>query len=295
MTDEISWFEGDIHNHEDGSLPIGDHVDRVRKAGYDFICLQYKDMEDPKRVPDPVKISRDDVLVIPGAEQAFQSARGLWAHFGFMPFDIPMPDTITDHFNIERGMAEAERRSPGCLKIVHHPSDGRWTMEDLKNAYRFGTRFFELNPSRESLEYALELWDKCLSSGLALFATLSTDAHGLGGIRRFGYVKVHARSLKQSDILSSLMSGDFVSVQEGCRASPVEILIPDGNAGGTYEVIADGAVKVRFMGAEGRVLDEAEGGKAMYEIVGNEGYVRAEAADEYGLRFFAQPVMIRGS
>ncbi len=289
---ETCWFEGDIHNHEDGSVPIEEHIETVRKAGYDFICLQYKDMEDPERIPDSTVITREDLLVIPGAEQAFQSSRNLWAHFGFMPFAVPMPDTITDHFDIENGLSEAERRSPGCLKIVHHPSDRRWTMKDLTTAHRAGTRFLELNPSDESIEFAISLWDRCLSSGLSYYATLSTDAHGLGGIRRFGHVKIQASSLTQPEILSSLRSGTFVAAEEGCRATPVKVPRPGHGQGGEYRILSEGAVETRFVGFGGSILGRADGATASYRISGNEGYVRGEVVSENGLRFFTQPIMI---
>ena len=131
------WFSGDLQNHEDFSVPVKEHCEICRRAGYDFICLQYKDMQDPKLIHDAAELTTDQFLVIPGAEQAFQSCRELWAHFGFMPFPVPMPDTITDYFDIKEGLAEADRRHPGCLKTIHHPADQRWEMQDfLINAKR---------------------------------------------------------------------------------------------------------------------------------------------------------------
>jgi len=285
-----AWFEGDIHNHEDGSVPIEEHIEKVRQAGYDFICLQYKDMEDPRRIPDPNGVSREDLLVIPGAEQAFKSSRGLWVHFGFLPFDIPMPDTITDYFNIEQGLKEAERRHPGCLKILHHPSSGRSTMEDNRIAHDFGVRYFELNARRERIQEMVDLWDSCLSSDMFLMATLSTDAHGLAGIRRCGYVLAHASSLERDSILGALQSGDFVAVEEGCKVRP-EIAGASGRKG-SYEVAVEGAVEIAFIGSDGKVLDRTKGSRARYRIRGNEGYVRAEAKDGEGLRLFAQPYVV---
>jgi hypothetical protein len=123
------------------------------------------------------------------------------------------------------------------------------------------------------------------------FGTLSTDAHGLGGLRTYGYVMLLAPSLTSANVLSSLRSGDFVSVEEGCAASPVSVARPDWGQGAEYRVEVDGASEIRFVGHEGRTLARSTGGAGTYEISGDEGYVRAEAADSDGLRLFTQPVM----
>ena len=173
---------------------------------------------------------------------------------------------------------------------MHHPSSGRSTMEDNHIAYDFGVRYFELNARRERIQEMVDLWDSCLSSGMFLMATLSTDAHGLAGIRRCGYVLVHARSLRRESILEALRSGDFVAVEEGCKARPE--IAGTGGRKGFYEVAAQGATEISFVGSDGKLLDRIKGSRARYRIRGNEGYVRAEAKDEEGLRLFAQPYVV---
>jgi len=288
----IRWYQGDIHNHEDGTIPIESHVEEMRRVGYDFICLQYKDMEDPAKIRDPGEISREDLLVIAGAEQAFRSVEDRWAHFGFIPFKIPMPDTITDRLDIRQGLMEADRRSPGCIKVIHHPSDCRWRMEDFRSAHQGGVRFFEVNPCDEDMEYALDLWDECLSSGLDFKVTLSTDAHGWRGVRRWGFVMAQTPTLDQEGILSSLSGGDFVAVTEGCRAKPISISRPAGEPGDEYSISCDGSSEIKFLGPRRKVLQSDGGGESSYTIQGDEIFVRGEAFDPAGLRFFTQPVIL---
>ena len=286
------WFMGDLQHHEDGSRPITEHVAIVKQAGYDFICLQYKDMEDPKRVPDAKALSSDTFLVIPGSEQAFQGSRSLWNHMGFMPFGIPMPETITDYMNITQGLAEAERHSPGCLKVIHHPGDGRWLLADVKTAYEGGARFIELNREVNPVQFAVDLWDQALSAGMFFYATISTDAHGLGGIRRRGYVRVRAAKLAHNNILAALKAGDFLAEEEGFAAAVTDVVRPRGKAGQEYRVLGKDIAEVRFIGRGGKRLATVQGSNAAYTIAGNEGYVRAEALDAAGLRCFTQPLMV---
>lgn len=292
VTGPKRWFVGDLQHHEDGSRPVAEHVAVVKQAGYDFICLQYKDMEDPRRVPDARALSSEAFLVIPGSEQAFQGSRNLWNHMGFMPFEIPMPDTITDYMNITQGMAEAERRSPGCLKVIHHPADGRWLLEDVKAAHDAGARFIELNREKNPVQYAVDLWDQALSAGMLFYATISTDAHGLAGIRRRGYVRVRAAALTRQDILDALKAGDFLAEEEGFGGSVVSVSRADGKPGTQYRIEGKGMAEVRFIGRGGRVLANVRGDAATYKIAGGEGYVRAEVLDSAGLRCFTQPVMV---
>jgi hypothetical protein len=286
------WFVGDLQHHEDGSRPLSEHVAIVHKAGYDLICLQYKDMEDPSRVPDPDELTSESFLVIPGSEQAFLGSRGLWMHMGFMPFGIPIPDTITDYMNIAQGLAEVERRSPDCLKVIHHPGDERWLLEDVRAAYEGGARFFELNLERSGKQFPIDLWDQALSAGMFFYATMSTDAHSLAGIRIRGYVRVRAARLRRDDILGALKAGDFVAVEEGCEAVVTDVARPGGKAGGQYRILGKDLAEVRFIGRGGNCLATVHANEATYVIIGSEGYVRAEVLDSAGVRCFTQPVML---
>ena len=204
-----------------------------------------------------------------------------------------MPDTVTDYLDIGQGLAEAERRSPGCIKIIHHPSDCRWRMEDFARSHEGGVRFFELNPCDEDVDYEMALWDGCLSAGLDFFATLSTDAHGWRGVRRWGYVMVRARSLSQPDILSALSSGDFVAMTEGCRAAPVKIDRSYGEPGQEYVIASRDSSETRFIGPGGKTLRADGEVESAYVIGGDEVFVRAEVTDDQGLKFITQPVMVQ--
>jgi len=284
------WYSGDLQNHEDYSVPIEEHCEICKRAGYDFICLQYKDMQDFSLIRDAAELTTEDFLVIPGAEQAFQSRAGRWAHFGFMPFPIPMPDTITDEFNIPQGIAEAERRHPGCIKTIHHPADERWELGDIQDAYAGGARFIELNPEGTPLQWAVDLWDRSLTAGLRLYANLSTDAHGHGTIRRRGYVLVRAEALNQEAIFAGLTSGDYLAVEEGCVCEVIELVRPEWAPGAVYRVSGDQIASIRFIGKGGRVLSHGGGSEGEYILQGDEQYVRVEIFGRAGMRAFSQPI-----
>jgi len=286
------WFIGDIHEHEDFSRPVTEHAAIVQKAGYDFICLQYKHMDDPRRVPDPRTLSSRTFLVIPGSEQDFGSSRGLRDHFGFMPMSFPMPYEVTHPLNIAQGLAEAESRSPGCLKFIHHPSDKRWTLDDIRAAYDGGSRFIELNGWSLGTQFSVDLWDQALSAGMLLYGTMSTDAHTLAGLHTEGYIRLRAPRLTQKCVLAALQAGDFVACEEKCKAVVSDVVRHAGKRGEKYQVVGDNIAEVRFIGAEGKRLKTTRGNRATYVITGSEGCVRAEVVDAAGLRCFAQPVMV---
>jgi hypothetical protein len=269
----------------------------LQERGYDFVILEYKDMEPVEMIPPQGSLTRPDFLVIHGSEQAFRSRAEKWAHLSIAPNHIPFPDTETDNWHIPEGFDNIRQRIPRALIRINHPADGRWTLEDLRDAVERGARLFELNPADEhGIEFALRLWDEALGQGMLLYGALATDIHHLSQLARWGYVEVRADELEQWAILEAMRSGEFVAVQEGCAAQVARVSRGSGEVGSEYRVACDGAAAVHFIGRAGQLLATVSpvNGVAGCCVRGDELYVRAEIEDPAGAKTYTQPVMVGG-
>jgi hypothetical protein len=294
--DAAKWYKGDIHYHEVKQAPVADTIPMMQALGYDFVILEYKDMEPPEIVPPEGSLTRPDFLVIHGSEQAFRSRAEQWAHLSIAPNHIPFSDTETDHWHIPDGFDQIAERIPRALIRINHPADRRWALDDVRDAVARGARIIELNPQgREGFDFVLSLWDQALAAGMLLYGALSTDIHHIIGMGRTGYVEVRADKLEQWTMLEALRAGEFVAVQEKCEARVASVARGSGAAGSEYGVAAEGAVGARFLGRGGQEVGGGplEHGRAAYAIRGDETYVRAEIADAAGRRVFTQPVMVK--
>jgi len=297
---QAQWYKGDAHYHWVREVPVADTIPMLQKLGYDFVILEYKDMEPVEIIPPEGSLTRPDFLVIHGSEQAFLSRAEQYAHLSIAPNHIPFPDTETDYWHLPEGFDKIAERIPNALIRINHPADRRWTIEDLRDAVQRGARIFELNPGEEATRsedhrFAVGLWDQALAEGMLLYGTLATDIHHISHLGRWGYVEVRAEKLEQSAILEAMRAGEFVAVQAGCAARIEEVSRGRGAPGSEYRVKTTGAAAVRFLGRGGEELARVEprDGIAGYTIQGNEVYVRAEIEDAAGRRIYAQPVMVR--
>jgi len=286
-------YRGDTHHHQVKDIGVEDALEYLRRRGDDFVFLEYKEEDDPSLILDPATLCTPDFLVVPGTEQAFIGRKGTWNHLSIEPLLIPIPDTETDYWHVPDGFAQVNERVPGALTRINHPADGRWTLDDVRDAVAQKARIWELNPAANPMQFAVDQWDECLNNGLLLYATLSTDIHGFRGIEAVGYVTIWADRLEQAALLEAMRAGEFVAVERACAAEPVSVLRGDGRPGSRYEITLPTAALVRFVGAGGETLAEVKGKTAAYEVKGGEGYLRAEVTDDSGLRAFTQPMFVR--
>jgi len=291
----VKWYKGDIHYHEIKQAPVAETIPMLQARGYDFVILEYKDMEPVEMIPPEGSLTRAGFLVIHGSEQAFHSRAEEWAHLSIAPNHIPFPDTETDHWHIPDGFDKIGERIPRALIRINHPADRRWTIDDIRDAVARGARMFELNPEgQERFDFVLPLWDQVLAQGMLLYGALSTDIHHISQMGRCGWVEVRAERLEQWAILEAMRAGELVAVEEGCEARVAEVSRGSGDAGSEYRVACDGAAEVRFIGQGGRLVATVSpvNGVARYRIRGDELYVRAEIEDAAGRKVYAQPVMV---
>jgi hypothetical protein len=212
-------------------------------------------------------------------------------------------------------------RAASGVPLVNHPNF-TWALgaADLKGLR--GVRLFELwsghlqthnlgGGGRPGVE---AIWDDVLSSGTLLYGVAADDAHffqrggGPAALSSPGraWVMVRASELTAAAILAALERGDFYA------STGVEL--SDYQAGEKAITVAvkpfsRSKYDVSFIGKGGRILKqvpidpdlsgslptsrlEPVAPPAVYEIRGDEGYVRAKVVESNGAMAWTQPVMV---
>jgi hypothetical protein len=140
-----------------------------------------------------------------------------------------------------------------------------------------------------------EMWDAILSSGKLLYGIAVDDAHVFkrpwdkGAPRPGqGWIVVRAESLSAAAILEAMERGDFYASTgvelKDYQATQKSITI-------TIDEERTTKYRVQFIGKGGRVLGEAITNPAVYQLRGDESYVRAKVFDSNGKVAWTQPVM----
>ncbi len=193
-------------------------------------------------------------------------------------------------------------RAAGATPQLNHPNF-RWAVDvDAMHRLRNYALFEVWNTSTNCNNLGgggypgtEALWDSVLTRAKTVYGVASDDAHQFkdwgpeysnpGG----GFVWVKADTLEAGAIAAALDRGDFYS-STGLRLERLEIssrriLIESELNGQTRH-------RVTFIGRGGRVLYQTDDNPAVYEIKGNELYVRAKVVDSNGRVAWTQPVFV---
>ncbi|WP_432981446.1 hypothetical protein [Dactylosporangium sp. CA-233914] len=208
-------------------------------------------------------------------------------------------------------------RAAGGIAQINHPNlhwsvrrqdlealDGVLLME-VANAFWAAGNLGGTDATGERTPSTEELWDELLTLGMVIWATAGDDAHDYlafddrdAPTPGKAWITVRAAQLTQAAIIESLARGDFY-------ASTGIVLDDLQSRGDRYALTIgerhgwDGArfpamprYSTRFVGAGGRPLAEVSGTGPVYEIRGDEGYVRAVVRDSDGRTAWTQPVFL---
>lgn len=140
------------------------------------------------------------------------------------------------------------------------------------------------------------IWDTVLSSGRLIYGAATDDSHFFKrlGDRTAptpgqGWIYVRAESLSQGAILAALDRGDFYASTgvelADYQATPRRITI-------NIREQRWSRYTTQFVGRNGRILKTVFTNPAVYDIRGNEGYVRAKVIESNGKMAWTQPVML---
>jgi hypothetical protein len=287
--DGRQWFKADLHTHHTYNEPLKDIIERYRETSYRFLVLSTKDMVQPL---DWEKYSDGRMLVVSGVEQSFLTRKNMLGHV--IAFRIKVPFRTTDKWTMKEGLEKLKGKNSNVILGINHPNDQRWTTEDVVEAYREGAVLFELNSTNmKHGEFETALWDRALTAGARLYATLVNDVHAMSDVDDYGYVMIRGASLSLKDMIGSLAKGDFYAVEAGCGARPERYEVVESGGVKTLEVSAPGASEIPIVSDNGKVLKTYNAERASYTIAGDETYIRAEIVGVSDRYIFMQPFFLK--
>ena len=303
-TDGLLQFKGNTHTHttmSDGDSPPDTVARWYKLHGYRFLVLSdHNIFTNPKTLAGLVDSS---FLLIPGEEltSSFQK-KPVHVNGLNIPGEVKPQKDSTLLGTIQKNVDAV--RSVNGVPHINHPNFG-WAIDQGTLLQVRNDKLLEIynghpqvhnhggsgHPSME------EVWDYLLTSGLRMYGIAVDDAHNFRG--EFGpdrsnpgkgWIVVWAAKLDAAEILSNLESGYFYASTgvelEGVRVDlkKMEIKIRQKSNFG---------YRTEFVGAGGRVLHHTEENPAVFELNGQEKYVRARVLDSGGFVAWVQPVFVR--
>jgi predicted metal-dependent phosphoesterase TrpH len=270
------WHKGQLHCHtseSDGDLSPAEVLALYRKLGFEIVALADHNLVTRASSPDLLVIGQEF-----GRGSTESSGRGHMV--GLNVHTFPSPG------------ASPQRRigrmaSQGGLVFLSHPNTGAgWSTPLLRSLHSYvGIEIYNCNHE----DMAVRNWDELLTSGKKLWGFAVDDAHYLHQFGK-GWVTIKFSGEPTTrKVLAALQRGSFYSTQ-GPEVAEIAV------DGPMIWLRAIGADKILFRGSGGKVLQTTRGSSAKYEVLGNEGYVRAElVSSNTGLRAWLQPMTMTSS
>jgi len=184
----------------------------------------------------------------------------------------------------------------GGFVILCHPNwihKEYWPWNEIDSIHGFaGIEIYNhLIYRLEGSGLATDTWDYLLSNGKLAWGFGNDDFHRWHDLARVWNV-ILSTSHSHSDIQSAILSGSFYATT-GLWLSEFkfedDVIQISAQFKNTY--IKD--YQYRFIGQNGKLLDQQTGERGIYRLEGNEKYVRVEVIAENGARLWTQPVYNR--
>lgn len=276
LTSGFEWLRGNLHTHttnSDGSLSPEDTARAYADAGYGFLCLSDHDtLTWPVAAPE-------SLVMLPGVE------------VGGGPHILAVNVEKVIAYDAERQAVIDEIAAEGGMAVLNHPNWG-FDLNHFPQAQMEGLRgyagieiFNGVVDVLEGSSLATDRWDQLLARGVPAWGFAHDDTHREYLIGR-GWVVAQVRERSRSGVMEALTQGRFYS------STGVDIRrITVGHD--SLSVQAPKAQRIRFIGAWGRLLHEADDCEAGYRIGGREGgYVRVECYGRGGRCAWSQPIQV---
>lgn len=299
------WFRGNLHTHtlnSDGDAAPDDVVKWYRENGYNFVVITDHEYITKVDILNQLYAVDQKFLVIQGQEVTDRlGSKPLHVNaFGLERVVMPQGgETVAQTYQHDVDAI----RAAGGVPHINHPNFG-WaaTADDLLKVKNFALmEIFSGHPLVNSLGGGgvpshENIWDTLLTAGIKVFGTAVDDSHHYRRpadrtAARPGqaWVVVRSETLSQSAIISALSRGDFYA------STGVELLDIQANEK-TYTVTIKeerwSKYRIQFIGSGGRILSEAVSSPAVYNIKGDERYVRAKIIESNGKLAWTQPVFV---
>jgi len=299
------WYKGNTHTHtlnSDGDSSPDDVARWYREHGYQFLVLSDHNYLTSVDGLNALMGADDRYLLIPGEEVTDRFGDKPLHINGLAVTQLVDPQGGTSVSDVLQRDVNAIRAANG-VPHINHPNFG-WaqTAEDLKRVQN--DRLFEIFNGHPQVNNVgggdspgLEaIWDDILSSGKLLYGIAVDDAHhfkrpwdATAARPGQGWIVVRAARLAGPDILQAMERGDFYA-STGVELSDVSVT--PRRVSITIKPDSWARYRVRFIGKGGRVLSDVGTNPAVYDVKGDEGYVRAKVLESNGSVAWVQPIML---
>ena len=297
------WFKGNTHAHtteSDGDSPPEIVARWYKEHGYDFLVLS-----DHNVFTDPATLAHlvdSTFLLVPG-EEVSSSFEDAPVHVNGLniPGVIEARTAATLVATIQANV-DAVRDVEG-VPHINHPNF-RWSFgaEELAQIER--DRLFEIwnghptvhNEGGGGAPSVEEIWDILLTGGKRIYGIAVDDAHHFQG--EFapdrvnpgrGWVAVRAPALDARALMEALEAGSFYA---STGVELADVVVTDRRLEVHIAPRGDFRYGTTFIGAGGAVLAETFDNPAIYELRGDESYVRAKVRDSMGYVAWIQPTFV---
>ncbi len=300
------WYKGNTHTHtlnSDGDSTPEEVVRWYREHNYQFLVLTDHNYLTSVEGLNALHGAEEKFLVIKGEEVTDEYQKKPIHINSLNPAALVKPQGGTSVLDAMQRDVNAIRDARGVPHINHPNFHWAITADDLRQLQN--NKLFEIyngHPQVNNLggggAPGLEaMWDIILQSGKLLYGIAVDDAHhfkrpwdAAASTPGHGWVYVRAESLTASAIIAALERGDFyastgVELAE-YEATPKQIKL-------TIKETRFSKYRTQFIGQGGKVLQEVTTNTAVYNVQGNESYIRAKVIESNGNYAWTQPIWVR--
>lgn len=310
----FNWYKGNTHTHtinSDGDSSPDEVVRWYKEHRYDFVVITDHNFNTPVDGLNAVYAAKERFLVVAGEEVTDN-------YESFLPggkqekYAAIHMNAINSHETIGaqggNSVLDVLQRNIDAINAQHavvhlnHPNF-HWSFDHTQMALLKNFHMFEIvnghptvnNSGGGGLVSTEAMWDSLLTRSIPMHAVATDDAHHFktwGPDKANpgrGWVVIRAESLNVEGIVAALESGNFYA-STGVELS--DITLDKGKLTVSIEEKRNEKYTTEFIGNGGRLLKTDIGNPAVYEIKGNEGYVRARVLDSNGHTAWVQPVIV---
>ncbi len=312
-----NWYKGNLHSHttnSDGTLTPRQSVTLFQQYGYHFLCLSDHDVYTDYRK----EFDNEKFILLPGLEASAyllekETKKVLKVHhihgiLGTEEMQQQAKNPLFVHgerieprcFEGQWNGAEVAQqlsdylKSRGCITTYNHPIWSRVEQEEFVNIEGvWALEIFNYNTVNESnTGYDITYWDVMLRKGKKIWAIATDDNHNNGMFHDIGVgcIMVNAPQLERELILQNMLCGNYY-LSSGPKI--MEWKIEHGKAvvkcSPVYRIdfIVGGPIN-SGKSYLGKSIEETLEG-AVYELNGDETYIRVQCTDKYGKTAWSNP------
>ncbi len=303
---KLKWYKGNTHTHtlnSDGDSTPDEVVRWYREHQYQILVLTDHNYLTSVDGLNALHGADEKFLVIKGEEVTDEFQQKPIHINSLNPESLVKPQGGTSVLDTMQRNVDAIRAARGVPQIDH--PNFRWaiTADELRQLQN--NKLFEIynghpqvnNLGGGGVPGLEEMWDIILQSGKLMYGLAVDDAHvfkrpwdATVASPGHGWVYVRAESLSAAAIVAALERGDFYS-STGVELAEYEAASKQLKL--TIKETKYSKYRTQFIGQGGKVLKEVTTSPAVYDVQGNEGYVRAKVIESNGKCAWTQPVLVR--